>query len=159
MGIPFSQHSHIHITILAYKIFSITSYIKTMIMYYFFIIYFSMLLLLLLSHFSHVRLSVTPSLGFSRQEHWSGLPFPSPMHKSEKWKWSCSVMSDSSRPPAAYQAPPSMGFSRQEYCSGVPLPSLFPCEESSKWFSDVNFLNSYQRLKYIQTAYKVLIID
>ena len=24
-----------------------------------------------------------PSLGFSRQEHWSGLPFPSPMHKSE----------------------------------------------------------------------------
>ena len=23
------------------------------------------------------------SLGFSRQEHWSGLPFPSPMHESE----------------------------------------------------------------------------
>ena len=22
-----------------------------------------------------------PSLGFSRQEHWSGLPFPSPMHR------------------------------------------------------------------------------
>ena len=39
-----------------------------------------------------------PSLGFSRQEHWSGLPFPSPMHESEKWKGSCSVMSDSSRP-------------------------------------------------------------
>ena len=39
-----------------------------------------------------------PSLGFSRQEHWSGLPFPSPMHESEKWKWSCSVMFDSSRP-------------------------------------------------------------
>ena len=29
-----------------------------------------------------------PSLGFSRQEHWSGLPFPSPMHESEKSKWS-----------------------------------------------------------------------
>ena len=42
---------------------------------------------LLLSHFSHVQLCATPSLGFSRQEHWSGLPFPSPMHKSEKWKW------------------------------------------------------------------------
>ena len=50
-------------------------------------------LLLLLSRFSHVRLCVTPetaahqaapSLGFSRQEHWSGLPFPSPMHESEK---------------------------------------------------------------------------
>ena len=46
-----------------------------------------LLLLLLLSCFSHVRLCVTPemaahqaasSLGFSRQEHWSGLPFPSP---------------------------------------------------------------------------------
>ena len=36
-----------------------------------------------------------PSLGFSRQEHWSGLPFPSPMHESEKWKWSHSVVSDS----------------------------------------------------------------
>ena len=49
--------------------------------------------LLLLSRFSHVRLCVTPetaahqatlSLGFSRQEHWSGLPFPSPMHEREK---------------------------------------------------------------------------
>ena len=43
--------------------------------------------LLLLSSFSRVRLCVTPwttayqaslSMGFSRQEHWSGLPFPSP---------------------------------------------------------------------------------
>ena len=39
-----------------------------------------------------------PSLGFSRQEHWSGLPFPSPMHESEKWKGSRSVVSDSSQP-------------------------------------------------------------
>ena len=38
------------------------------------------------------------SLGFSRQEHWSGLTFPSPVHESEKWKWSCLVVSDSSRP-------------------------------------------------------------
>ena len=67
----------------------------------------SFLLLLLLSRFSRVQLCATPqmaahqalpSLGFSRQEHWSGLPFPSPMHESEKWKWSCSVVSDSSRP-------------------------------------------------------------
>ena len=43
-----------------------------------------MLLLLLLNRFSRVRLCATPemaahqaplSLGFSRQEHWSGLPF------------------------------------------------------------------------------------
>ena len=39
-----------------------------------------------------------PSLGFSRQEHWRGLPFPSAIHESEKWKWSHSVVSDSSRP-------------------------------------------------------------
>ena len=38
------------------------------------------------------------SPGLSRQEHWSGLPFPSPVHGSEKWKWSRSVVSDSSRP-------------------------------------------------------------
>ena len=47
------------------------------------------LLLPLLSRFSRVRLCATPwsaahqaplSLGFSRQEYWSGLPFPSPMH-------------------------------------------------------------------------------
>ena len=48
---------------------------------------------LLLNHFSRVPLCAAPqpaahqappSLGFSRQEHWSGLPFPSPMHESEK---------------------------------------------------------------------------
>ena len=53
----------------------------------------TLLLLLLLSRFSRVRLHVTPqtasyqaplSLGFSRQEYWSGLPFPSPMQESEK---------------------------------------------------------------------------
>ena len=52
-----------------------------------------LLLLLLLSCFSCVRLCATPetaayqappSLGLSRQEHWSGLPFPSPMYESEK---------------------------------------------------------------------------
>ena len=52
-----------------------------------------LLLLLLLTHFSCVRFCATPhttahqappSLGFSRQEHWSGLPLPSPMHESEK---------------------------------------------------------------------------
>ena len=28
----------------------------------------------------------SPPLGFSRQEHWSGLPFPSPMQESENEK-------------------------------------------------------------------------
>ena len=59
--------------------------------------------------FTSDRLCATPqtathqaplSLGFSRQEHWSGLPFPSPMHESGKWKWkwSHSVLSNSSGP-------------------------------------------------------------
>ena len=28
--------------------------------------------------------SPVPGIGFSRQEYWSGLPFPSPVHESEK---------------------------------------------------------------------------
>jgi len=66
-----------------------------------------------------------PFMGFSRQEHWSGLPFPSPMHK--KWKVKVKSLSHvwllATPWTAAHQAPPSMGFSRQEYWSGVPLPS------------------------------------
>ena len=51
-----------------------------------------MLLLLLPSRFSRVRLCATPwtaahqassSMGFSRQEHWSGLPFPSPTQRTK----------------------------------------------------------------------------
>ena len=38
------------------------------------------------------------SLGFSRQEHWSGFPFPSPTQEGEKWKWSRSVVSDPQQP-------------------------------------------------------------
>ena len=79
------------------------------------------LLLLLLSHFSHVRLCVTPwtaahqappSLGFSRQEHWSGLPFPSPMYESEKVKVkSLSRVRLLATPwTTAYQPPLPMGF-------------------------------------------------
>ena len=50
-------------------------------------------MLLLLTRFSRVQLCATSqmaahqaplSLGFSRQEHWSGLPFPFPMHESKK---------------------------------------------------------------------------
>ena len=64
-------------------------------------------LLLLLSRFSRIRFCATPQtaahqaplfLGFSRQDHWSGLPFPSRMHESEKSKRSRSVVSDSWRP-------------------------------------------------------------
>ena len=68
---------------------------------------YTFLRLLLQSRFSRVKLCATPqtaahqalpSLGFSRQEHWSGLPFPSPMHESEKRKWSHWVVSNSQPP-------------------------------------------------------------
>ena len=62
----------------------------------------AVLLLLLLSRFSRVQLCATPqtaahqappSLRFSRQEHWSGLPFPYPIHESEVAQ-SCPTLSD-----------------------------------------------------------------
>ena len=62
------------------------------------------MLLLLLLLLSRVRLCATPqtaahqappSLGFSRQEHWSGLPLPSPMQESESEVGpSCPTLSD-----------------------------------------------------------------
>ena len=95
----------------------------------------------LLRHFSRVQPFVTPwtmacqaplVLGFSRQEYWSGLPFPSPTIKKE-----VSEVKSLSRVPlfatpwtAAHQAPPSLGFSRQEHWSGLPFPS--PKHESEK---------------------------
>ena len=67
---------------------------------------FTQFIKLLLSHISRVRPCPTPqtaarqaprqappSLGFSRQEHWSGLPFPSPMRESEASQ-SCPTLSD-----------------------------------------------------------------
>ena len=51
------------------------------------------------------------SLGFSRQEHWSGLPLPSPMHACMLSHFSrvqlCATLWT-----AALQAPLSTGFSR-----------------------------------------------
>ena len=53
------------------------------------------LLLLLLSHFSRIRLCATPwtaacqappSMGFSRQEYWSGVPLPSPKYSLDWYK-------------------------------------------------------------------------
>ena len=80
--------------------------------------------------FSRVQLSATPqttahqappSLGFSRQEYWSGLPFPS-MHACMLSRFSRVRLCETLWA-AAHQAPLSMGFSRQEYWSGLPSPS------------------------------------
>ena len=98
-----------------------------------------------------------PSLGFSRQEHWSGLPFPSPMHESEKWKWSRSVVSDSSDPMDC--SPPGSSVHGifqarilewgatvhpKNYAS-LPLPREFPRLSKVKWSRSVvsNSLRPY----------------
>ena len=62
------------------------------------------------------------SMGFSRQENWSRLPFPSPMHAC---RLSCFSRVRLCVTPwaAPHQAPLSSGFSRQEYWSGLPFLS------------------------------------
>ena len=94
---------------------------------------------------SHVRLlanpwtaahQAPPSMGFSRQEYWSGLPLPSPPALAGgffiteplvvKVKSLSRVRLFATPWTIAYQAPPSMGFSRQEYWSELPFPSPEP---------------------------------
>ena len=51
--------------------------------------------------------------------------------ETEKWKWSCSVVSDSVIPwTVARQAPLFMEFSRQEYWRGLPFPTLGDLSDS-----------------------------
>ena len=87
------------------------------------------------------------SLGFPRQEYWSGLPFPPPGYLPDpgiqpaspalaggafpsEHQGSLLLLSRFSRVrlsatprTVAYQSPLSVGFSRQESWSGLPLPS------------------------------------
>ena len=88
---------------------------------------------------SHVRLFATPwivarqaplSMGFSRQEYWSGLPFSSPVHRSH-------IGSELASP-----ASPALagGFFTTELPGNVPPPlffpsfnSFFPLLHSSPW--------------------------
>ena len=96
-----------------------------------------------------VAYQVPPSIGFSRQDSWNGLPFPSPGDLPDpgiKLRSSPTFQADAltSEPPGshkvkvkslscvrlfatpwmvAYKAPQSMRFSRQEYWSGLPFPS------------------------------------
>ena len=93
---------------------------------------------------SHVWLCATPqtaayqaplSLGFSRQEHWSGLPFPSPMHESEKWKWSRSVMSNSVRPHRRQPTRLSHPWDFAGKSTGVGCHCLLQCAMKKGWKS------------------------
>ena len=106
----------------------------------------------MLSRFSHVQLSVVLwtaacqaplSLRFSRQEYWSGLPFPSPENLPNQGSnpFLCLLHWQAGSLPlvkvksvshvqlfvipwtVAYQAPLFVEFSRQEYWSGLLFPS------------------------------------
>ena len=90
---------------------------------------------------SHVHLFVTPwtiahqaplSLGFSRQECWNGLSFPSLMHACMlnhfSRVWLCAILWT-----AAHQASLSTGFSRQEYWSGLAIPFSRGSSQSRDW--------------------------
>ena len=65
-----------------------------------------------------------PSLGFSTQEYWSGSPFPSPMHESEKWKWSQSCLTLSDPMDCSPPGTSIHGIFQARVQSGVPSPSL-----------------------------------
>ena len=116
-----------------------------------------LLLLLLLSRFSRVHLCVTPqtaahqaplSLGYSKQKHWRGLPFPSPMHESEsEVAQSCPTLSD----PMVCSLPGSpvhrifqarvlewgaIAFS-DTYSEGMPKASLVPGPSSENCYSRI----------------------
>ena len=102
----------------------------------------------MLSRFSRVRLCGTLwtaahqaplTTRFSRQEYWSGLPFPNkqfhyPMFG--RYNMKVKVLVTQSCPTLvipwtiAHPAPPSLGFSRQEHWSGLPFPSLMHESES-----------------------------
>ena len=139
-------------------------------------------LLLLLSHFSRARLFTTPwtaahqappSLGFSRQEHWSGLPFPSPMHESEKWKGSRSVVSNSSRPhglqPTRLLCPwdfpgkstewGAVGVSIASPNLSIYLPSLSPLITISLFSTSVTLLLSTFRGNSLKKLSVILLWD
>ena len=88
-----------------------------------------------------VAYQAPPSIGFSRQECWSGLPFPSPGDLPDPGLWHCRQMlyclsHQGSEVKSlshvrlfatpwtvAHQAPLSMGFYRQEYWNRLLCPT------------------------------------
>ena len=93
-----------------------------------------------------VAYQAPPSLGFSRQEYWSGLPFPSPKgnYGRKKVKSLSRVWLFATPWTVAYQAPPSVEFSRQEYWNGLPFPSPYHLISSLLflWLFSFYFINT-----------------
>ena len=81
--------------------------------------------ILLLSRFSRVRLCATPqmaahqappSLAFSRQEHWSGLPFPYISYKPTIQKDTCAPMLTAPAFTTVKTCPPTDAWIRTVWC-------------------------------------------
>src|SRR5574342_179242 len=112
----------------------------------------TMLVNQLLSRFSRVRPCATPqkaahqaplSLGFSRQEHWSGLPFPSPMQESASEV--ASIVSNSVRP---HRQQPIRLLGPWDFpgkSTGVGCPCLLRLE-SELCLNEASALRSYETL-------------
>ena len=88
-----------------------------------------------------------PSLGFTRQEHWSGLPFPSPMHESEKSKWIHSALSDSSRPHGLQPTRLLCPWDFPGKSTGVGCHCLLQWQSLEKWLS-ISSANEGRRLHH-----------
>ena len=78
---------------------------------------------------------------FSRQEYWSGLPFPSPGGGGGLVAKLCPTLATCEL--GTYQAPRSMGFFRQEYWSGLPFPfpGDLPNSEIKPWSPALQILS------------------
>ena len=128
------------------------------------------------------------SVGFPRQEHWGGLPFPSAGHlpnpgiepaspalaggfltseppgkPSEHYvcmlsRFSC-VQLFATPWTVAGQAPLSVGFSRQEYCNGLPcLPPPSRGSSLSRCQTHVSYISCIGRLVLYHSATWVFLL-
>ena len=118
-------------------------------------------------------------MGFSRQEYWSGLPFPSPGYlpnpgieprsptlqadtfnlctTREALELLSCVQFFATSWTVARQVPLSMGFSRQEYWSGWPFPSpgdildqgINPASSASPALQADSLLRRADRMKWL----------
>ena len=84
----------------------------------------------------YIYIHICISVGFSRQEDWSRLPFPPPVN-GQKWKLLSCVQLFVTPWTIACQAPLSMKFYRQEYWSGLPWlsPGIFLTQGSNPGLS------------------------
>ena len=89
----------------------------------------------MLSWFSHVRLCVTPwtvaspvplSIEVSRQEYWSGLPFPSPKDHTDPGIEPMSPLFQGHSLPLQYQGSPNLSQAQSNPCSSRRCSSPAP---------------------------------